>query len=265
MISRRRLLEGAGVGAVVAGDRPRRDRDSEAAPLNLPAALPAGTRGEAVLEALPGKKPLIKLSYRPPNFETPIDLLRAPRSRRTTRSSCAIISPTSRRSTPRPGGSRSAATAPMARSSSRSTTSRRCRRPRSPPSASARATAAACSSRTCRASNGATAPWAARAGRAPGSRTCSTRVGLKKEAIEIVFDGADGPASRQDPGFRQEHPGVEGDRGHHAGRLRDERRSRCRTGTAFRRASSCPAGPRPTGSSTSPRSARSPSRSTASG
>lgn len=34
--------------------------------------LPAGTVAEAVLEALPGKRPLIKLSYRPPNYETPL-------------------------------------------------------------------------------------------------------------------------------------------------------------------------------------------------
>jgi DMSO/TMAO reductase YedYZ molybdopterin-dependent catalytic subunit len=33
--------------------------------------VPAGTAASAVLEALPGKKPLIKLSYRPPNYETP--------------------------------------------------------------------------------------------------------------------------------------------------------------------------------------------------
>jgi DMSO/TMAO reductase YedYZ molybdopterin-dependent catalytic subunit len=77
MISRRRLLESAGVGAVFAGsglgsllgfDLPA----ASAAPLDLPSGLPSGVRAEAVLEALPGKKPLIKLSYRPPNYETPI-------------------------------------------------------------------------------------------------------------------------------------------------------------------------------------------------
>ncbi len=41
-------------------------------------ALPLGTRDEAVLEALPDKKPLIKLSYRPPNYETPLAALRGP-------------------------------------------------------------------------------------------------------------------------------------------------------------------------------------------
>jgi DMSO/TMAO reductase YedYZ molybdopterin-dependent catalytic subunit len=73
MISRRRLLEGAGVGAVVAGSGIGLDLlKASAAPLDLPKGLPAGVRAEAVLEALPGKKPLIKLTYRPPNYETPI-------------------------------------------------------------------------------------------------------------------------------------------------------------------------------------------------
>lgn len=34
--------------------------------------LPEGVYDTATLEALPGKKPLIKLSYRPPNYETPV-------------------------------------------------------------------------------------------------------------------------------------------------------------------------------------------------
>ena len=73
MISRRRLLEGAAVGAVFAGSGLGLNlRAVSAAPLDLPSGLPSGTRTEAVLEALPGKKPLIKLSYRPPNYETPI-------------------------------------------------------------------------------------------------------------------------------------------------------------------------------------------------
>ena len=36
------------------------------------AELPAGTLESGVLEALPGKQPLIKRSYRPPNYETPV-------------------------------------------------------------------------------------------------------------------------------------------------------------------------------------------------
>jgi DMSO/TMAO reductase YedYZ molybdopterin-dependent catalytic subunit len=38
----------------------------------LPPGLPEGVYDTATLEALPGKKPLIKLSYRPPNYETPL-------------------------------------------------------------------------------------------------------------------------------------------------------------------------------------------------
>src|SRR5207244_12836802 len=49
---------------------------AEAAGLNLPAVLPEGVHASAVLDALPGKKPLIKLSYRPPNYETPIEYFR---------------------------------------------------------------------------------------------------------------------------------------------------------------------------------------------
>src|SRR3954471_20907427 len=38
--------------------------------------LPDGTREEATLEALPGKQKLIRLSDRPPNYETPIEAFR---------------------------------------------------------------------------------------------------------------------------------------------------------------------------------------------
>jgi len=44
-----------------------------------PAELPEGA--EATLASLPGKVPLIKRTYRPPNFETPIDYLRDPITR----------------------------------------------------------------------------------------------------------------------------------------------------------------------------------------
>jgi len=50
--------------------------EAEAQPiLNLSPMLPEGTRSEAILDTLPGKKPLIKLSYRPPNYESPIGYL----------------------------------------------------------------------------------------------------------------------------------------------------------------------------------------------
>jgi sulfite dehydrogenase (cytochrome) subunit A len=82
MITRRRLLEASGTAAVLAGvgHAFSQTTGSEAeapAGLELSPQLPDGTRSEAVLEALPGKKPLIKLAYRPPNYETPIEYLRS--------------------------------------------------------------------------------------------------------------------------------------------------------------------------------------------
>src|SRR3569833_1868969 len=44
--------------------------------LDLPQALPEGARGSYVLDTLPGKKPLITLSYRPPNYEAPLEYFR---------------------------------------------------------------------------------------------------------------------------------------------------------------------------------------------
>src|SRR5271168_5252144 len=77
MFSRRSLLTAASTGAALAGvDQimtfARHVAKAEPA-LDLSRGLPDGARKEALLDRLPGKKPLIKLSYRPPNYETPID------------------------------------------------------------------------------------------------------------------------------------------------------------------------------------------------
>jgi DMSO/TMAO reductase YedYZ molybdopterin-dependent catalytic subunit len=79
MITRRRLLEAAGAGAALAGSGVSFAQwlEAEAGGLDLPAELPEGTRAEAALDVLPGKKPLIKLAYRPPNYETPIEYFRS--------------------------------------------------------------------------------------------------------------------------------------------------------------------------------------------
>ncbi len=69
MLTRRGLITSGG-GLVLAA------RKAAAAPIDLPVGLPEGARSNAVLEALPGKKPLIKLSYRPPNYETPLEYFR---------------------------------------------------------------------------------------------------------------------------------------------------------------------------------------------
>jgi DMSO/TMAO reductase YedYZ molybdopterin-dependent catalytic subunit len=78
MITRRALLETAGAGAamVATGLAVPKSMQAQAAVPNMPSELLAGVRSEAVMETLPGKKPLIKLSYRPPNYEAPIQYLR---------------------------------------------------------------------------------------------------------------------------------------------------------------------------------------------
>src|SRR4051812_38622757 len=78
MITRRRLMKVAGAGTALAGFGAGWPAPAAAAAagLNLEPALPEGVRANATLEALPGKKPLIKLSYRPPNYETPIEHFR---------------------------------------------------------------------------------------------------------------------------------------------------------------------------------------------
>src|SRR3974390_2230736 len=80
MITRRRLIEAAGCSAAIAGSGMAFSRllEADAAVPNLPTEWPLGRRAETVLDALPGKKPLIKLSYRPPNYETPISYFRTP-------------------------------------------------------------------------------------------------------------------------------------------------------------------------------------------
>ena len=79
MLTRRHLLRTAAAGALAGpGLVFPRAVGAETAPLNLPAGLPEGTRTEAILDTLPGKKPLIKLTYRPPNYELPIEYLRTP-------------------------------------------------------------------------------------------------------------------------------------------------------------------------------------------
>ncbi|HXW73007.1 MAG TPA: molybdopterin-dependent oxidoreductase [Methylocella sp.] len=80
MITRRTLLKGAGNGAALAGSgllAAARARSTPNAPsLDLSPLLPAGTRAQAALDSLPGKKPLIRLSSRPPNYETPLEYFR---------------------------------------------------------------------------------------------------------------------------------------------------------------------------------------------
>jgi len=79
LAQRRRLLAGAaGAGTLAA----LASHPVLGAPVGSTGALgfaeiPDGALSEQVLQSLPGKRPLIKKTYRPPNFETPIEYLRS--------------------------------------------------------------------------------------------------------------------------------------------------------------------------------------------
>ncbi len=81
MATRRQFLKdvatgivGAGAGAIAPAARAvERAARLDEKPALGPAGLPAGTLEASLLDALPGKQPLIKRSYRPPNYESPLD------------------------------------------------------------------------------------------------------------------------------------------------------------------------------------------------
>ncbi len=52
--------------------------EAEAAGVPLSPGVPAGVASVARMETLPGKKPLIKLAYRAPNYEAPVEYFRTP-------------------------------------------------------------------------------------------------------------------------------------------------------------------------------------------
>ena len=74
-INRRHFLgTSAAAGAMVGGF----GRLAEAAGVGLTPGVPEGVASYATMATLPGKKPLIELSDRPPNYETPLEYLRTP-------------------------------------------------------------------------------------------------------------------------------------------------------------------------------------------
>jgi len=79
MITRRQLLGTAGAGAALAvsGLGPTLS-EAEAAGASLTPGIPEGVATYATMGTLPGKKPLIQLADRPPNYEAPLEYLRTP-------------------------------------------------------------------------------------------------------------------------------------------------------------------------------------------
>jgi DMSO/TMAO reductase YedYZ molybdopterin-dependent catalytic subunit len=80
MLTRRTLLEAAGAGVALGGSALGLPQlfGAKAEGIELSPGVPAGLNTSATMEALPGKKPLIKLSYRPPNYEAPLEYFRTP-------------------------------------------------------------------------------------------------------------------------------------------------------------------------------------------
>jgi DMSO/TMAO reductase YedYZ molybdopterin-dependent catalytic subunit len=85
MLTRRDVLGtagAAGAGFALAGSGLAWPRSSQAlaagAGAELSPGVPSGLDSSAVMAALPGKKPLIKLSFRPPNYEAPLEYFRTP-------------------------------------------------------------------------------------------------------------------------------------------------------------------------------------------
>jgi len=79
-VSRRALLRQAGASAVLAGSGLSLTSPSwaQSAAAELTPGVPSGIASYATMATLPGKKPLIRLSDRGPNYEAPLEYFRTP-------------------------------------------------------------------------------------------------------------------------------------------------------------------------------------------
>jgi DMSO/TMAO reductase YedYZ molybdopterin-dependent catalytic subunit len=78
MITRRHLLGTAGAGAALSVSGLPKFSESLAAGVGTSPGVPAGVGTYVTMGTLPGKKPLIQLADRPPNYESPLEYLRTP-------------------------------------------------------------------------------------------------------------------------------------------------------------------------------------------
>jgi sulfite dehydrogenase len=79
MITRRHLLQTAGAGAAFAATgMSLSEAFAASAEGELTPGVPKGIGSYVTMGTLPGKKPLIQLADRPPNYESPIEYLRTP-------------------------------------------------------------------------------------------------------------------------------------------------------------------------------------------
>ena len=207
MLSRRRVLESS---AAMVGTGWALHSAAVAAALDLPGSLPAGTRAAAALEALPGKKPLIRLSYRPPNYETPLEYFRTPITpndaffvRYHLSDIPEVDAPSINAKTWKVtvGGDGANNRVQLSLDDIKAMPAHRDHRGLPMLGQSARPVRSAC--RRCRMGYGAMgcATW-------KGARLKDVldKAGLKKEAVEIVLNGADGPVSDKTPDFIKSLP-----------------------------------------------------------
>jgi DMSO/TMAO reductase YedYZ molybdopterin-dependent catalytic subunit len=210
--------------------------------------LPAGVYDTAILDALPGKQPLIKLSYRPPNYETPVPYFKTaitPNDAFFVRYHLADIPDQidANRWRLQVGGE--AAVTPLQLTLDELQTG-----------FEQVEIVAACqcsgNRRGCSQPHVPNVQWGPCA---MGNAVLARRSAQGRAHQGGIAQGGDRdrrqwrrwPGARQDPGFRQEHPGVEGARRKHDHCPSHERAAAAALSTVFRRASSCPAGPPPTG------------------
>ncbi len=206
-LGRRTLLRGMGGGLALAttGIAPRLALGQER-PKLVP-GLPDGVYDTAVLDALPGKKPLIKLSYRPPNYETPVGYFTTPITpndaffvRYHLANIPDTIDPQAWRL--RVGGEAAATPFELTLAELRTGFEQV-------------EIAAVCQCSGNR--RGLSQPHVPGVQWGPGAmgnavwrgvrlRDVLAKVGLKKEAVEIVFDGADGPVVDKTPDFVKSLP-----------------------------------------------------------
>ena len=80
MLTRRSLLAAASASAALGGSALGLPRlfEAEAAGVELSPGVPAGIASYVTMATLPGKKPLIRLSDRGPNYEAPLEYFRTP-------------------------------------------------------------------------------------------------------------------------------------------------------------------------------------------
>ncbi len=80
MITRRHLLQTAGAGAAFAATGVSLSEFAYAASAapELSPGVPGGIASYVTMGTLPGKKPLIMLADKPPNYEAPLEYLRTP-------------------------------------------------------------------------------------------------------------------------------------------------------------------------------------------